>query len=135
MFKHSYDFVNDIRAEELTKLKGDLKKCKNEKRKAELLSVINRLSNEEKTRQTKLNRQKLKSESRKSALKNVQEGKNPYFAKRSELRKAELQDKFAHLKKEGKLEKYIEKKRKKNLQKDKKLLWMCVYCLGTFIKV
>ena len=57
------------------------------------------------------------------ALETVKRGKNPYFAKKSDLRTAELKGKFERLKKEGKVDKYLAKRRKKNLQKDKKSLW------------
>jgi ribosomal RNA-processing protein 36 len=80
------------------------------------------MNTSEKSQEVKTERQKLKVQSRKRAMDNVKQGKNPYFAKKSDLRRSELKNKFEKLKKEGKVDKYLAKRRKQNLQKDKKTL-------------
>ena len=122
VFQDSYGFIKDIRSEEKTKLQGELKKCKDPRKRDQLIRLINKMNTSEQANQIKTERQKLKVESRKKAMGNVKDGKNPYFAKKSELRKSELKNKFEQLKKEGKVEKYLAKRRKHNLQKDKKSL-------------
>ena len=48
----------------------------------------------------------------------VSKGKKPFFLKKRELREAELKDRFESLSKRGKLNKYMEKKRKRNARRD-----------------
>ncbi|KAJ8032481.1 Ribosomal RNA processing protein 36-like [Holothuria leucospilota] len=50
----------------------------------------------------------------------VKEGKKPYFLKKSDRKVLELAEKYKELKKSGKLEKYLAKKRKKNMSKDRR---------------
>lgn len=48
----------------------------------------------------------------------VSKGKKPFFLKKRELKEAELKDRFESLSKRGKLNKYMEKKRKRNARRD-----------------
>lgn len=52
----------------------------------------------------------------------VKAGKSPYFMKKSAKKEVELKAKYDHLQKKGKLDKFLQKKLKKNAQKDKKHL-------------
>lgn len=45
-------------------------------------------------------------------------GKKPFFVKKSERKRQELVQRYQELKASGKLQKAIEKRRKKNAQKD-----------------
>ncbi|KAG1359193.1 putative ribosomal RNA processing protein 36 [Cocos nucifera] len=45
-------------------------------------------------------------------------GKQPYYLKKSEIRKKKLNKEYDELKAAGKLDSYIEKRRKKNASKD-----------------
>jgi hypothetical protein len=48
----------------------------------------------------------------------VAQGKSPFYLKKSELRKRELMQRYTELKSSGKLDKYMEKRRKRNAAKD-----------------
>lgn len=52
----------------------------------------------------------------------VAAGKKPFFLSKSEKRKRELVAKYEELKSSGRLEKYMEKRRKKNAAKDHRYL-------------
>ena len=52
----------------------------------------------------------------------VKQGKKPYFLKKSAVKDIILEEKFAELKKEGKLNSFLAKKRKKNTSKDRRTL-------------
>jgi ribosomal RNA-processing protein 36 len=52
----------------------------------------------------------------------VAKGKNPYFLKRSAKKAIEMEERFDELKKQGKLNSFLNKKRKKNASKDRKWL-------------
>jgi len=53
-------------------------------------------------------------------MKKVSEGKKPYYLKRSDLRKQEMIEKYQTLKGQGKLDRYIIKKRRRQVAKDRK---------------
>lgn len=52
----------------------------------------------------------------------VAAGKKPFHLKRSEKKRLELEQRYEQLASEGKLEKFMEKRRKKNSKKDKRWL-------------
>lgn len=58
------------------------------------------------------------AEHKKKEREAAKHGKKPYYLKKSEIRKQKLIDKYKELKASGKLESFIEKKRKRNASKD-----------------
>ncbi|XP_027085622.1 uncharacterized protein [Coffea arabica] len=58
------------------------------------------------------------AEHKKKEREAAKQGKKPYYLKKSEIRKEKLIDKYKELKASGKLESFIEKKRKRNASKD-----------------
>lgn len=121
-FEKGYAFLKEIEAEDERNLKKFVKVSEQEemvedaKRK---LKNIKRLSRE------KTNGRKIDEKMRtlkKAELAAVKEGKKPFFLKKSERKKLALAEKFKELKQSGKLEKYMEKKRKRNAAKLKKAL-------------
>jgi len=127
LFEKGYGFLKDLKAEDERSLKKfiktstsrdgeDSEQVEEAKRK---LKAIKRASREE-TKEKKVD-EKLKS-MKKAELAAVKEGKKPFFLKKSERKKLTLAEKFKELKQSGKLEKYMEKKRKRNAAKLKKAL-------------
>ncbi|XP_068339416.1 uncharacterized protein [Pyrus communis] len=58
------------------------------------------------------------TEHKKKERKAAKEGKQPFFLKKSEIRKKRLVEKYKQLKASGKLKPFIEKRRRKNAAKD-----------------
>lgn len=52
----------------------------------------------------------------------MRDGFKPYYLKRNEQRKLELVEKYEELKSSGRLDKFMEKRRKKNAAKDHRYL-------------
>lgn len=48
----------------------------------------------------------------------VSKGKKPFFLKKRVVKEAELKDRFESLEKRGRINKYMEKKRKRNARRD-----------------
>ena len=59
-----------------------------------------------------------KREHMKAEKEAIKKGKKPFFLKKRDLREAELKDRFESWSKRGKLNKYMEKKRKRNARRD-----------------
>lgn len=66
--------------------------------------------------------ERVRAEARSEEVAAVKEGKKPFFQKRSALRERELLSHFEELKREGKLEKFLAKKRKKMASKQHRSL-------------
>ena len=116
----SYEFLDgyrDIEAAELTKT---MKKVKNEERKKALSMEVSRLKSQNNARMQKLKAAERKRDLKRISRSFVQAGHKPYYMKKSELKKVELAAKFAELKQAGgtaKIDRVIEKKRKRNASK------------------
>lgn len=122
LFEKGYGFINEMKAEEERSLKKFIKSAKEGEELEEAkekLKAMKRASGEQ-TKEKKVD-EKLKS-LKKAELAAVKEGKKPFFLKKSERKKLTLAEKFKELKQSGKLEKYMEKKRKRNAAKLKKAL-------------
>ena len=72
----------------------------------------------ERRRATKIN-ERIKEVFREEKQK-VKEGKKPFFMKKAAIKEIALQERYKELKGEGKLQKFLEKKRKRNASKDHK---------------
>jgi len=121
-FEKGYAFLKDIDDEDEKNLKKFVKGSNQEdlvEKAKEKLKQIKRVSREQ-TKEKKVD-EKLRC-LKKAEMAAVKEGKKPFFLKKSEKKKLELAEKFKALKQSGKLEKYMEKKRKRNAAKLKKAL-------------
>uniref|UniRef100_A0A8C6Z311 rRNA biogenesis protein RRP36 n=1 Tax=Nothoprocta perdicaria TaxID=30464 RepID=A0A8C6Z311_NOTPE len=101
IFLKTYGFLDSIKKREKEMVQKQLKKCRNSQA---VLTGGLELS--------------LKRQQRELA----QQGKKPFYLKKSEKRKLELAEKYAELKRSGKLESFLSKKRKRNAIKDKRRL-------------
>jgi ribosomal RNA-processing protein 36 len=122
-FKKRYAFLYDEKLpEEKKALQEALKKAKStearQQIKSQLASITQQVKAEE-VRRRKAEAERTEKASRKVA---VAEGKQVYYLKKSERRKQELIAKYEELQKAGKLEKFMEKRRKKNAAKDHRYL-------------
>eukprot|EP00658_Telonema_sp_P-2_P051264 TRINITY_DN39315_c0_g2_i2.p1 TRINITY_DN39315_c0_g2~~TRINITY_DN39315_c0_g2_i2.p1 ORF type:complete len:167 (-),score=47.97 TRINITY_DN39315_c0_g2_i2:71-571(-) len=120
-FDSSYSFLNDSATVELQKLQAQLKDSDGDDA-ADISRRITILGSQIQAKETGKLVQKAKSERRKKEQALVKKGKKPFFLKKSAQKEEEMLAKFKNLKKTGKLEKFIQKKRKKNASKEKRFL-------------
>ena len=122
-FKRRYAFVFDEKLpEEKAELKELIKKSKSEHTKARLKSQLSRVVQQMKSEEIRRRRLSLDEKEHEKRRNAIAAGKKPYYLKKSERRKQELIAKFEELKSTGKLEQYMEKRRKKNASKDHRYL-------------
>jgi len=122
IFKNSYKFVNDIKSQELEKLKKEHKAEEDPERKEQIKFLIQRIKNqqrEERRRDEKTEETKELTKERKEMLRT---GKKPYIMGKSRQKEFDLAAKYEKLKETGGLDNYIKKKTKKNVAKDRKVL-------------
>lgn len=115
-FRKAYKFLDDVREKEKKIITKKMKKEKDPEKKEILQKIKQRLENQE--------REKRKKEQEDEMIHNLQqkamEETGRSYLRKSEIKSARLVQKFQSLKKSGKLQKYLEKKRKKNVMKERK---------------
>ena len=115
----NYAFLNDYRSSEIAALKASIRNTKDlavkEGLKRELLSMESR----EKARKARELEQEVLREHRKREKETVQKGKKPYFLKKGEQKKLALVKMFEGMG-EKKVERVIERRRKKKAAKERR---------------
>lgn len=122
-FKKRYNFLyEDNLPVEKEELKKQMRKSNDPEEISELKSRISWIDKQLKSGGMKNTEREILAEHKKKEREAVKQGKKPYYLKKSEIRKRELTEKYKKLKASGKLEAYIEKKRRKNASKDHRFL-------------
>ena len=122
-FKKRYSFLYDeTLPHEKKDIQNSLKKTKSERKRQELKAELARVTQRLKEEQMRRNKEKFEEDDRKRRAAERAAGKQPYYLKKSEKRRQELIAKYEELKKSGRLERFLEKRRKKNAAKDHKHL-------------
>ncbi|KAK8778160.1 hypothetical protein V5799_020499 [Amblyomma americanum] len=93
---------------------------KDPQRRMTLQKLLKKMENQEATE--KMKRVKANLDEQYSQFLASHRERKPIYLNKTTKRKIELAERFKQLKKAGKLEKYLEKKRKKNVQKERKRL-------------
>eukprot|EP00752_Nemacystus_decipiens_P003788 g3488.t1 len=122
IFRKAYGFLGDYQDSEIEELKKSLKKEKNQERSARLQALLTRLQQERAERSQGDRTRNAIREAKKKERDAVAGGKKPFFLKGSEKKRLSLEQRYEGLKQEGKLSKFMEKKRKKNAAKDHRWL-------------
>ncbi|KAG0176319.1 hypothetical protein DFQ29_006284 [Apophysomyces sp. BC1021] len=117
LFEKSYTFLDDYKSSEITMLREQLRKQKDPEEREKIQSVLTKMVSQESSAKEAKRKQQLARERKKTEAELVQQGKQPYFLKRSEKRKLELMDKYEKFG-EKNMERILEKRRKKNAAKD-----------------
>ncbi|KAJ3692709.1 hypothetical protein LUZ60_011804 [Juncus effusus] len=122
-FRKRYNFLYDVQLpSEKEKLQKLIAKTKNPDAISELKNHITWIDKQLKSNPGKKTESKILSEHIKKEKEAAKLGKRPYYLKKSEIRNRKLVQKYDELKEEGKLDKYIEKKRRKNASKDHRFM-------------
>ncbi|KAM8706687.1 hypothetical protein ACLKA7_010884 [Drosophila subpalustris] len=118
-FKKNYRFISQIRDKEVSQLKKQLNNVDGEE-KQKIKHSMQRLINKNVEDKKWSLKQKILKNERKKIQKAHDEGRQPHYITKKERRAKELVAQFEQLKNTGKLNKHLEKRRKKNAAKDRK---------------
>uniref|UniRef100_A0ABK9N6X4 rRNA biogenesis protein RRP36 n=1 Tax=Glossina morsitans morsitans TaxID=37546 RepID=A0ABK9N6X4_GLOMM len=119
-FKENYKFVSDIREIEILQLKRELNSVTDQEGKDRIKKAVQRLTNKNVEEKKWHKKQQTLKEEQQDIQKAIAEGKQPHYLTKKERKAKELVAQFEELKKRGKLTKHLEKRRKKNITKDRK---------------
>ncbi|KAJ4783877.1 hypothetical protein LUZ62_035123 [Rhynchospora pubera] len=118
-FRKRYNFLYDVQLPaERQKLQKMIAKSKNPDVISELKSHVSWIDKQLKSDPNKATESKILSEHIKKEKEAAKIGKKPYYLKKSEIRNRKLVQKYNELKDAGKLDAFIEKRRRKNASKD-----------------
>ncbi|XWS61829.1 hypothetical protein CRYUN_Cryun07bG0158800 [Craigia yunnanensis] len=122
-FRKRYNFLfeNNLPAER-EEVQKRLKKAKDSKVISELKNHISWIDKQLKFESAKHTDAGILAEHKKKEREAAKQGKRPFYLKQSEIRKQRLIEKYKKLKASGKLESFIEKKRRKNAAKDHRFM-------------
>merc|ERR1712106_125969 len=120
LFKDNYKFVNEMKSQDLSFLKKQIREEEDPERRKSIKYLIQRTENQ--LRQEAQNKVKEQEEAAEKNEKKDQlnAGVNPFYVSKSKQKEIKLVDQYEKLKKSGGLDNYIRKKTKKNLVKDRK---------------
>ncbi|KAJ1943114.1 rRNA biogenesis protein rrp36 [Linderina pennispora] len=120
LFEKSYAFLDAQRNEELESLKQQVRKLRNSNpSEAERIQkLVNSMQSREASKKQRKHMQELKRTHRKKEMEAAKQGKMPYFLKKRDLKNLEVAEKFSKLKDSAKLDRFLEKRRKRNATKE-----------------
>ncbi|KAM7360028.1 ribosomal RNA processing protein 36 homolog [Cochliomyia hominivorax] len=119
-FKENYQFVSEIREKEVQHLKKQLNRITDEEEREDLKKTMQRLINKNVEEKKWHKKQQMLKEEQNEIQKAIADGKQPHYLTKKERKAKELVAQFEELKSKGKLNKHLEKRRKKNVAKDRK---------------
>ncbi|AWP05018.1 putative ribosomal RNA processing protein 36 -like [Scophthalmus maximus] len=123
IFEKTYRFVQDIKQREKEIVVKQLKRKKtSNQRKEKLQFLLKRMENQERARKSEEQRRERELQLKRQQRERANQGARPFFLKKSEQKKLQLAEKYQDLKKSGKLENFLSKKRKRNAGKDRRKL-------------
>ncbi|XP_029480894.1 ribosomal RNA processing protein 36 homolog [Oncorhynchus nerka] len=123
IFEKTYRFINDIKQHERDVVQKKLKKpLKSNQKKEKLQFLLKRMENQERARKSREQQREKELEFKRKQREMAGQGLKPFFLKKSDKKKLELAEKYSELKKSGKLENFLSKKRKRNAGKDRRKL-------------
>ena len=122
-FKKRYAFVYDEKLpEERQELQEAMKRTKSAAQRESLQAQLTNVKQQIASERSRRRREAFEKEVKKKENAAVAGGKRPFYLKKSEKRRQELVARYEELKSTGQLEKYMEKRRKRNAAKDHRYL-------------
>lgn len=123
IFEKTYKFINNIRHREKEVVQKKLKRIKkSSQRKEKLQLLLKRMENQERARASREQQRERELQLKRQQRERAGQGGQPFFFKKSDVKKLQLAEKYQELKKSGKLENFLSKKRKRNATKDRRKL-------------
>lgn len=115
----AYSFLRDYEKDEIAELKAAIKQTRNEDDKETLQRKVISMQNRIKSQEAKEREQEVVRRHRKEEKQMIEQGKKPFYLKRKDVKDQALVDKFKGMKGKDR-EKLMEKRRRKEGQKEKK---------------
>ncbi|CAI5452356.1 unnamed protein product [Caenorhabditis angaria] len=122
-FENNYQFLDEIRKDEIEELRQQYNEARaegDEHTANRVKNTLQKMETREKTRAEKRRQTETRKELHDENIERMLRGEAPIFKTKAAVRKIDMEKKFESLKKDNKLDKYLEKKSKKEAGKLKK---------------
>ncbi|KAJ3233252.1 rRNA biogenesis protein rrp36 [Chytriomyces hyalinus] len=121
LYKRSYGFLDDYEKSEIADLRVAIKKEKDADKRAELEMNLQRKVSKQISKEKEEKRKSIARQWKKAEMAAVKDGKKPFYLKKADQEKLALYDQYKNLK-SGSVDKFLEKRRKKNSASEKRFL-------------
>ncbi|KAJ8378827.1 hypothetical protein AAFF_G00233960 [Aldrovandia affinis] len=122
IFEQTYGFIQDLKRKEMQVVQKRLRSVKSAKKKEQLELLLKRMVNQEKAHERQKMKREKELEMKRTHREMVGEGQRPFYLNKGDQRRLELAAKYGDLKRSGKLDNFLSKKRKRNAAKDRRKL-------------
>ncbi|KAJ1984985.1 rRNA biogenesis protein rrp36 [Dimargaris verticillata] len=122
LFKQAYKFLDGYQQHEEAELRAELKATKDLNRREQIKRTLSVMASQRNTEEQKAKRKQIIREHRKTEMEHIEKGKQPYYLKKADIKQVELAEKFKDIKDPQRLEKVMERRRKRNAAKDHRSL-------------
>lgn len=119
-FRHRYGFIDDIQRGELSELKKAIRREKNDEEVERLKYARNVMESRLRSEHEMDLRRQVRSEHSKEQRTRAEQGHTTYFLKDHEIDQRVKAKRFEEIQKQGNVDRYLAKKRKRQASKDKK---------------
>ncbi|KAK7066155.1 hypothetical protein SK128_015297 [Halocaridina rubra] len=120
LWDKQYSFLKELRRKDMETLRKAFSQVKSKDKKSKIKLMLQRMENQEREHKKREQEQEIKSLERKQQREAYREGEKPKFMS-NKVKKAMLKAKhFEELKKANKVDKYLERKEKKQLRREMK---------------
>lgn len=119
-FRAAYGFLDAAKQEELKEMQAAARKAKDPEERDKLRRVADKYRSEIAMQQRRDRERSERTRVRRQEVRAVEQGKKPFFLKKSDRKKVNLAEQFLELQGTGKLESFMAKRRKKNAAKDRR---------------
>ncbi|KAJ3239744.1 rRNA biogenesis protein rrp36 [Chytriomyces hyalinus] len=121
LYKRSYGFLDDYEKSEIADMRVAIKKEKDADKRAELEMNLQRKVSKQISKEKEEKRKSIARQWKKAEMAAVKDGKKPFYLKKADQEKLALYDQYKNLK-SGSVDKFLEKRRKKNSASEKRFL-------------
>eukprot|EP01132_Coremiostelium_polycephalum_P006704 gene6704-8301_t len=119
LFRKQYSFLDDIMKRDISNLTKQLELSQDPNEKQRLFKMIQSQKSKLRAQLIKDKERELKDKWVEKEVDSIKKGKTPYHLTKKGFREIQLEEKYKSLKESGKLDKFIEKKRKKVASKER----------------
>jgi len=119
LFRREYEFLDEIKKEEYKELRKEVKQQRDPEQLEKLRLLKQRIENQRRAEEDEEHKKNLKREVRKTNMGRLKDGKDPFYVKKSEIKRRLYDDKLERLEKQGKLKKHEVRREKKLAKKDR----------------
>ncbi|CAB3396700.1 unnamed protein product [Caenorhabditis bovis] len=122
-FENNYKFLDEIRSKEIEEIRSEHKMAEeegDERKASRLKNTLQKMENRERSRAEKARQAETRRELHEENIQRMLRGEAPIFKTKAQVRRIDMEKKYDELKKDNKLDKYLQRKAKKESGKLKK---------------